>query len=248
MTERSDLAGRLRAYLDDMSTTTGGTGMSERLAAIAATTREGGPRRRTRLIGAGAGLVTAAGLAGMLVLALAHRGGGGPNVVAPGAAPGGTSIATPVVRPSTPPRTSSVTLPPASEPSFRPTSAPKVPVTGASPWDLMVAIDETGLRPGQKVTYKVETLFAGNTGCTNGSGPPSSTGTNSGNPSDTVTLTADATGEARGTLTITAPSSTDQGCNAGEHGTYSSVSWTNIVVTDTANGVTESYPDQTATT
>ena len=249
MTERSDLDGRLRDYLEDLSSRAGGTGMSERLAAIASTTHRVSERRRTRVITAGAGLATAAAFAAVLGLALAPRGGGAPNVGGPGGLPGVTSTATPPPPPSaTPPPTPTfrATQSPTPGPSFRPTNAPKGPGTTASTWDLAVAIDEAGLRPGETVTYRVTTLFSGNTGCTNGTTAPTGGGMASGNPSGSVTLTADGSGEARGLVTIAAPAATDQGCAAGQHGEYWRVSWTSIVVSDTVNGVAETYPDQMA--
>ncbi|HEY6377650.1 MAG TPA: hypothetical protein VI316_00560 [Candidatus Dormibacteraeota bacterium] len=56
-----------------------------------------------------------------------------------------------------------------------------------------------------------------------------------------MTLTADAGGEAKGSQHVEPPA-LQTPCPPGQRNEYDKIQWTDVVVVDTANGVTETVP------
>jgi hypothetical protein len=110
---------------------------------------------------------------------------------------------------------------------------------------LVVSFKEAGLGDNQLITYVASADSTATYACFNGGGNhPQATNkeTVSGPVSATGTFSSGRNGSISQTLTINPPSAGSFSCPPGQRLVLADVSYTNVAITDTTNGVTEGIP------
>jgi hypothetical protein len=110
---------------------------------------------------------------------------------------------------------------------------------------LIVSFKEAGLGDNQLITYVASADATATYACfNNGGNHPQATNkeTVSGPVSATGTFSSGRNGSISQTLTINPPSAGSFSCPPGQRLVLADVSYTNVAITDTTNGVTEGIP------
>lgn len=110
---------------------------------------------------------------------------------------------------------------------------------------LVVSFKEAGLGDNQLITYVASANSTATYACfNNGGNHPQATNkeTVSGPVSATGTFSSGKNGSISQTLTINPPSAGSFSCPPGQRLVLADVSYSNVAITDTTNGVTESIP------
>ncbi|MET3350540.1 UNVERIFIED_ORG: hypothetical protein ABID57_002232 [Arthrobacter sp. UYEF1] len=112
---------------------------------------------------------------------------------------------------------------------------------------LVVSFKEAGLSSGAVETVTVTATAETTYECVNGGGhnpKAANKTTTKTDVSTSGTFTADKNGNITGSLTLTPPSATALGfsCPPGQTVTFVSVTYTNVVITDTTSGASTSFP------
>jgi len=110
---------------------------------------------------------------------------------------------------------------------------------------LVVSFKEAGLGDNQLITYVASADATATYACfNNGGNHPQATNkeTVSGPVSATGTFSSGKNGSISQTLTLNPPSAGSFSCPPGQRLVLASVSYTNVAITDTTNGVTEDIP------
>lgn len=110
---------------------------------------------------------------------------------------------------------------------------------------LLVSFKEAGLGDNALITYVASANSTATYACINGGGrhpQAANKETVSGPVSATGTFSSGKNGSISRTLTLEPPSAGDFSCPPGQRLVLASVSYTNVAIADTTNGVTESIP------
>lgn len=111
--------------------------------------------------------------------------------------------------------------------------------------NLIVSFKEAGLGNNQLITYVANADATATYACINGGGNhPKATNKEavSGPVSATGTFSSGKNGTISQSLTLSPPSAGSFACPSGQRLVLAFVSYTNVAITDTTNGVTESIP------
>jgi hypothetical protein len=116
--------------------------------------------------------------------------------------------------------------------------------------NLVVSFKEAGLGTNQLITYEANADATATYVCVNrGGGNPSASNKTavSGPVSATGTFNSGKNGQVTASLTLNPPSAGGFTCPPGQSREIAQVTYTNVSITDTTNGVTESIPGTFAT-
>jgi len=111
--------------------------------------------------------------------------------------------------------------------------------------NLVVSFKEAGLGTNQLITYQATADATATYVCVNrgGANPSASNKTTvSGPVSATGTFSSGKNGQVTASLTLNPPSAGSFSCPAGQSLEIAQVTYTNVAITDTTNGITEPIP------